>query len=110
MQVNAQSERLFGYRREELLGQAVELLVPERLRDKHVEKRAVYFAEPGVRPMGVHLDLSGRRKDGREIPVEISLSPLRSEGGLLITTAVRLNAHFRGPRYGANGGADALQC
>lgn len=89
VQVNAQTERLFGYRREELLGQAVEVLVPERLREKHVADRTGYFAEPRVRPMGVHLDLSGRRKDGREIPVEISLSPLRSGEQTFVVSTIR---------------------
>jgi PAS domain S-box-containing protein len=89
VQVNAQTEHLFGYRREELIGHAVEVLVPERLRDKHVADRAVYFAEPRVRPMDVHLDLSGRRKDGREIPVEISLSPLRSGEQMLVVSTIR---------------------
>jgi PAS domain S-box-containing protein len=89
VQINPQAERLFGYRREELLGQVIELLVPERLRGKHVAYRAGYFAEPRVRPMGIHLELSGRRKDGREIPVEISLSPLRSGEQVLVVSTIR---------------------
>jgi PAS domain S-box-containing protein len=89
VQVNAQAERLFGYRREELIGQPVELLVPERFRARHVADRDGYFAEPRVRPMGVNLDLAGRRKDGREVPVEISLSPLRSGTETVVVSTVR---------------------
>src|SRR6516165_7098353 len=72
--VNEHAGLLFGYRHDELLGQVIELLVPERFRDKHVADREGYFAEPRVRPMGINLELFGRRKDGREVPVEISLS------------------------------------
>jgi PAS domain S-box-containing protein len=87
--VNAQTELLFGYRRDELLGQPVELLVPERFRGAHVAHRATYAAAPHVRPMGRGLGLSGRRRDGREVPVEISLSPLRAGSGLLVVASVR---------------------
>jgi len=87
--VNAQTEQLFGYAREELLGQALEILVPERLRGRHVGHRSGYFHKPGTRPMGSGLDLSGRRKDGSEIPIEISLSPLQGEDGLLASAAIR---------------------
>lgn len=87
--VNQQTERLFGYQREELLGQPVELLVPERLRGEHVEHRRLYFANPHPRAMGVTLKLFGRRKDGSLFPVEISLSPLPTEEGLLATSVIR---------------------
>jgi PAS domain S-box-containing protein len=87
--LNAQTEQLFGYRREELIGQAVEILVPERLREAHIGHRARYFAELRTRPMGVGFDLYGRRKDGTEVPVEISLSPLTTPDGVLVTAAIR---------------------
>jgi protein-histidine pros-kinase len=87
--VNGQTERLFGYRREELLGQPVEVLVPGRFRGRHVGHRVGYAHEPRVRAMGAGLDLHGVRKDGSEFPVEISLSPLATPTGVFVSSAIR---------------------
>src|SRR5690349_12631965 len=74
--INQQTEALFGYAQAELLGQPIELLVPERFHDVHRRHRAAYVAAPRTRTMGAHLELWGRRRDGHEFPVEVSLSPL----------------------------------
>ena len=87
--VNAQAERLFGYRRGEMLGQPVELLVPEHSRTAHPDHRRSYFADPNPRPMGAGAQLSARRRDGSEFPAEISLASLDTEDGLLVTAAIR---------------------
>jgi PAS domain S-box-containing protein len=87
--VNRQTEKLFGYRREELIHQLVDMLVPDRLRTRHVAHRNGFFSEPRTRPMGMGLELFGRRKDGSEFPVEISLSPISTEQGTLVSSAIR---------------------
>ncbi len=86
--VNAKTEQLFGYRREELIGNPVDVLVPERFREPHASYRAGYSAEPVARPMGKGRELAGRRKDGGEFPVEISLNPIQTREGLLISSSI----------------------
>jgi PAS domain S-box-containing protein len=87
--VNAQTERLFGYARSELVGLPIETLVPQRFRDRHLQHRAGYFDEAKPRPMGMGLDLFGLRKDGKEFAAEISLSPIHTPMGRLVTAAIR---------------------
>jgi len=89
VQVNRQAERLFGYLREELLGRPLEVLMPERLRGSHVAQRQAYSDDMHPRPMGRGLDLIGLRKDGREFPIDVSLSPLPNEEGVLMASAIR---------------------
>ena len=83
--VNGQAERLFGYTRGQLLGAPVEILVPERFRERHPAHRTGYFHNPQPRPMGRGLDLYGRRRDGSEFPAEISLSPMETDEGTFAT-------------------------
>lgn len=87
--VNPQTEKLFGYQRHELIGQRIEILIPGRLRKHHGEQRAKYAENPQLRPMGIGLELYGRRKDGSEFPVEVSLNPHETDEGLFVTSTVR---------------------
>ena len=87
--VNGQAEKLFGYPRDELIGQLVEMLVPKRFRETHPQHRTNYFDEPRTRPMGVGIELFAVRRDGTEFPVEISLSSIETDQGTLATAAVR---------------------
>jgi formate hydrogenlyase transcriptional activator len=89
VRVNAQLERLFGYSRVELLGQTVEILIPERFRTGHPEKRKTYAADPHTRPMGANLELYGRRQDGTEFPVDIMLSPVQTSGETFVLAVIR---------------------
>ncbi len=86
--VNDLTEKLFGYARQELLGQGVEVLVPERFRGEHPRLRSQFFASPEARRMGAGRDLFGLRKDGSEFPVEIGLNPIETEGGLFVLSAI----------------------
>jgi len=86
---NTQTEKLFGYNQEEILGLPVEVLIPERSRERHRGHRGKFSAEPRVRRMGAKLQLFGLRKDGTEFPVEISLSPIETAEGILVTSAIR---------------------
>jgi PAS domain S-box-containing protein len=87
--INAQTEKMFGYSRGELVGMPVEILVPHSAHSKHSKHRDAYSSSPRPRAMGAGLDLHGRRKNGTEFPVEISLSPLETAGGTLISSSVR---------------------
>ncbi len=87
--VNAQVEQMFGYHRAELVGEPVEILVPDRYSGMHMAFRNGYVSEPRTRPMGLAGDLHARRKDGSEFPIEVTLSPLETEDGLLVSAAVR---------------------
>jgi PAS domain S-box-containing protein len=95
---NARVAELFGYSRAELIGQRVELLVPERSRREHAEVRAGYLARPRPRLMGAGLDLAGRRADGTEFPVDISLAPFRGVGAQLVIAAIRDTTEARNAR------------
>lgn len=87
--VNAQTERIFGFNREEIIGEPIEILIPDRFKGVHPGHRKGFFSEPRPRSMGAGLELYGQKKDGREFPVEISLSPIETEEGLLVSAAIR---------------------
>lgn len=87
--VNRQIENIFGYNRDELIDQPVEILIPRDVREKHIHHRADFFKAAGVRPMGVGLELHAVKKDGTSFPVEISLSPIQTQEGMLVSAAVR---------------------
>jgi PAS domain S-box-containing protein len=89
VRANAQTEHMFGYDRRELIGQLVEILIPERLRSRHPNHRSDYAAQPHTRPMGAGLDLFARRKDGSEFPVDIMLSPVNLDGKSFVLAVVR---------------------
>lgn len=85
---NRQTEKVFGYTRDDLVGQAIEILVPERFRHKHPQHRADFFGEPAARSMGAGRDLYGLHKDGHEFPVEIGLNPIETDEGLLVLSSI----------------------
>jgi protein-histidine pros-kinase len=87
--VNEQAERMFGYTREEMLGKEIEFLLPDNVHDKHISHRAGYSRDPHLRPMGIGMDLRGKRKDGTTFPVEISLSPVTSATGTFVSSVIR---------------------
>ena len=89
VEVNGQSQNFFGYARDELKGQPIDLLIPERFRNAHAAHRKEYAAHPRTRQMGVGMDLYGRRKDGNEFPVDIMLSPIETPGGRVVLSVVR---------------------
>ena len=87
--VNGQALKMFGYERDEMVGQAIESLLPEAVRTRHISHRASYTDKPSLRPMGQDLDLVGLRSDGTEFPVEISLSSVQTHGGKFISSVIR---------------------
>jgi PAS domain S-box-containing protein len=112
--LNAQAEELFGYSRQELLGQSIDVLVPERVRAAHPQQRARYFADPRPRQLGAGRDLTAVRKDGSEFPTEISLSALHTADGVIVSAAIRdvterLTAHAERERLVAQAERDAAE-
>jgi PAS domain S-box-containing protein len=87
--VNVQTENLFGYARDELLGRSLDMLIPDRFRATHYRHVDRFFANPTSRPMGSGLQLFGRRKGGAELPIEVSLSPLQTERGMTVSASIR---------------------
>jgi PAS domain S-box-containing protein len=86
--VNTETERLFGYRRDQLIGRSIEILLPERMRGAHLHHRAKFLLSAETRRMGANRDLFGRRHDGSEFPVEVALNPIRTRDGLLVLSAI----------------------
>lgn len=89
VRANKQAERLFGYSKDELFNLHHEILLPEKVMEKHTEHRRVYMAEPHIRPMGTGLELYGRRKDGSEFAIDIALGPLKAEGDMVVIAVIR---------------------
>lgn len=87
--LNAQSEKLFGYKIEEIVGKEVEILIPSRFKSDHLKHMKKFISDPKTRPMGLGLNLFGKNKEGKEFPVDISLSPIKIEGELLISASIR---------------------
>ncbi|HEY3839285.1 MAG TPA: PAS domain S-box protein [Bryobacteraceae bacterium] len=87
--INAQTEKMFGYSKEELLGQSMEILIPERFRERHARLRLDFRNNPHVRPLGSGMELFGLRKNGEEFPADISISPLVTDEGLLVSSSIR---------------------
>lgn len=110
VRINAKTERLFGYRPDELLDQKIEILMPERFRARHPQQRDGFISSPQARPMGSGVDLFGLHKDGREFPVEISLSPLETEDGLLVSSAIRDITEQRQLSHALKTAAEDLRC
>jgi PAS domain S-box-containing protein len=107
--VNLQAENLFGYQGSELIGRSIEVLIPERFHGAHVGHRTKYVNEPSFRPMGSGRDLFGRRKDGTEIAIEVSLSPLRTTAGVVVSAAIRDTSERKRLQAAENLAADRLR-
>ncbi|UZR97830.1 PAS domain S-box protein [Chondrinema litorale] len=87
--INERTQYLFGYAREELIGQKIEILIPDKYRMIHSHHRSNYARNPKLRPMGVNMELEGKKKNGEHFPVEVSLSPIQEENGLVVSAAIR---------------------
>ncbi|MHB9037278.1 MAG: PP2C family protein-serine/threonine phosphatase [Armatimonadota bacterium] len=106
---NAQAEKLFGYAEDELVDRLVEVLIPKRFRETHIEDRAAYAAAPRTRAMGVGLELYGQRRDGTDFPVEISLSPVQTKEGLLTMAIIRDITEYKREHFISETLQNALQ-